>query len=698
MLSVGCAITALVTIITQPSLSAPADIVLPAIADGIVGGGLVRPHYVSLLGPNAGKNAEGPCLANGDQVVRIYEEATGELVEAAHVVRDIDGGDDHKLVALCPFPDGSLWAATCGHNVDNTVYLSFRDPDGDWTDSTLTFSSTVTYCSLWRDVRGDLLLWVRVGTNNWEYRRRVSGAWGAAVRFIQEGAQSYFYGRYNFDDDTVYGFISVLDTNPEYGKLKPVRMDAATGTFYHNAGAVLAIPFASADVADLAEPAAGRSLTATLSCHCGGALIVSRNESDANDTTISVWTRVEDGEFTDPDDWVMTHPVVYNAGAQIAYGANSSLPGFCWEEGPHDGYVFYGVRKIDVTNAIVGTGTQAMWCLEKWSSDDAETWTSEVLLKRARRGASAGPVTCRPVSAFGAGVRTPLMLSRMDNYTDYANLTDPRVEYCAPWRGRNCFNLETEVAAWIDRLPEAPSDLITAQVNAMVMDLNDEGIGARTGGLIIIPTETHEQRKTALFSSTAYATPVNASGVTVEGTFTPRSWFNAVSDGHAYDINVIPGSAESKMTNQFNGIGWGIASDAQHNTFFGGTQQFAMNSRNTTNQCTRRNAHATGPSAITGTSPYRGTYMLRRVLTTEFRTYQGNDATSSLASNTSEALSATQRLFLGTNNNGSNLPGTFANKSIAWNWWGQHPVNITDNPKWDSALGANLNLMLAEAA
>jgi hypothetical protein len=287
------------------------------------------------------------------------------------------------------------------------------------------------------------------------------------------------------------------------------------------------------------------------------------------------------------------------------------------------------------------------------------------------------------------------MVQRFKSYTDYNAFTGAVVEFVAPWRGRNCFNLEAETTAWLARLTATASNLLIAQVNAIFRDLNDEGLTSRLGFLFIAPTETHEQRKTSLLGGYS-ATPKDINSNVVAGTFASRGWFGPAGTFY-YDLDFVPGVAGNHlMTQDGNCFFVGSCGDGQNNSFVCGTTQLACNPRNTSDQFPNRNASTTSnsPAYIAG----RGTHGTRRAAAGSYHRYDGNGATATSVTQTSAALDVTQRFFWGSNNNGSNAVTTIASRDLAYVTGGLHLVNTTDNVKVDSAINTNLNLMFAEAA
>ena len=483
MIGLGLTLTAL----GRASGEVPPDPVeepypLPATLDGSVGNKATFPHTTMMQGPNSGLYAIGPVLDTGEQAVRIYTAATGELLET-HVVRNMDAKDDHNAVSVVAYPDGSLVAAACGHSNNTDAQVHRRSPQGVWTTETLTYPGTLTYPTLYLDNAGVLWFFVRATDLSWYVRSLPSfdGAWSPAVNYMTKNdGLAYCNVSYSAADNMFVAFVRANSLDADFGILKMVTLDPVTGEWRDKAGGLgfnsgapsadtgKSLPFNMADVAVFASPPMGRAYDARTD-RSTSLIILSDNDTTVQDGgRRSVWKLNGANRFEEAD---------YIKGPALAttdiMSTASNYPMDATFVEQSDGHPRLFIASRNASNLNV---------LDQWDnpSGDVIRW------QKRRINAELGPaLVARPISIFGGDERTPVAISSYSSFTDYNiyGTTELRFyqQVASPVRA---FRPETE--AYIARHQVQPGEAWAYAYDNFINGLIEDGLWPLIAGLHVL--------------------------------------------------------------------------------------------------------------------------------------------------------------------------------------------------------------------
>lgn len=621
------------------------------------------PLLVVGKGPSSHIMAHGAVKDDGSQVVRLINRYTGESIEAEHNLHTGDP-DDHCAPAIVAYADGSFSAASSEHNTETTTYLSRRAPDGTWTDSTLTWSGGTTYNYLILDKNEKLWFFTRTGDTAWEYRTRntFSGAWSSAILFLQDSVQTYATPKYNYAEHKIYLNLTPNSASGDYGTMKTAVLDCASAVFTDGSG-TLVIPF-DPDAVDVVstppanyrysildrsyDPVTGNEKL--LMCH--------RHTSDTADNPVYLWTRESGDSPFDEGNYTKTGPV-YNTGGLMEDGGNA---GGRFDTAPHSGTRIFAVRKIAVSDAILGSGTLNMWTIEQMDnvSGDGTTWTTT----RLTAGRKHSVV---PTPAVDADETTPIMYSRRTSFTDYETYSGARVAWCAPWLGRAGFKWLTETETYFTRVGATPSALFKNQLNSLIYDVKDDGLLTENEALWLMVTETEAQRLQSLTSDdvlTGAAKP----------TFVARTAVT-YSAGLFYSTGLVAGAGKLAQDTNYGVLGNSGTGTGQAD-FGTGNWNMVINDSTDSGKIRFRNHAAAASTATNVNNSGRGFMgMARRASATNTTRFNSSTTGSNVAQNSV----APDGFVITVGARSTNAGGTTVGSTCArTHWWYAFGGSLTD--------------------
>lgn len=470
-----------------PYTPPPPATTLAAVMDGSNGNHVCWPQSFVCRGST--RRMDGAVLANGNQVVYETDFTNGRLL-SMRTIRAVNNQDDHNVPSGSEYSDGGqLWVGA-GHGGDPGVEVQYRDPDGTWTVRTpVTFSGNVTYPGLFIDANGRAWLHVRAGSLKWVlcYSDDRGATWSPEVAYMTGSGSTLIYGYLRFGPTKAYGWGRYNSAAANFGIPKPFELDLLTGEFTSGSvglgkldGTASAngnvLPFSLDTIPSLVTPPTGYAWDVLEHTEDGKkAVLILINTSDIADSQIEHWQVANAADRY--DDAKYSKKVLTNFGARLGYNGFDGYPNLCYDRATGiAGTRLYINRKINVAKAepVAPTGTEPRWVLEQWDdTTGANTnWTSTRLLS----GTEAYDSMCRPLGAYGANELTPISLSRIRVITDYNKITDARLEFFDPKKGRQGFIEEAATARWAFEAGFEPTTLQRAIVNSGFRDMQVGGL------------------------------------------------------------------------------------------------------------------------------------------------------------------------------------------------------------------------------
>lgn len=423
-----------------PTPPAPVIFGIPAEAEGASGNFASWPQTAYGKGSRAGKYWYSTVIQTGDQIVRRYDIATGAL-EETKTVRTGSARDDHNVPAVVQYPNGSVTAIAAGHNQTGILSVSDCDALGNWTDSTITIGSSLTYPNLFLDRNGKA--WVLIRNTNFLWRmvtrESFGGPWSTAITVMQDVNQCYIAApRYDPVDHKIRFFARPNSEVAGFGALLPVEFDCATGEFFHPGGALgklsgasangQVLPFDISELTPLAAKPSGRVLSVQDMTNDGKSFIIRRGyESDANNNPIELW------RFTGTDRFNLDHwtviPTPGNSIYNLSQVSNYSA-GWAIDKSVEIGFTMFVVEGENLA------GGAARYTLKRYSTTDYVNWTTRIVDQSLYQ-------ISRPILIEGAPENAPLGYCRFYGFTDYNVYVYATAVWTPKDRVRNPFYMDS---------------------------------------------------------------------------------------------------------------------------------------------------------------------------------------------------------------------------------------------------------------
>lgn len=446
--------------------AAPAIVMnpLPATLEGSIGNTATWPQAVRMKGPHADKYAIGPVLGTatvGDQVVRIYDAATGTLLET-QIIRAGGVEDDHNTVAIAARSDGTLEVAASGHNTTPNLVVATRSPAGVWSIGSLSFSDVLTYPNLYLDQNEKLHLIIRTGNIDWCMRTKATagGSWTAEKTFLTALQQSYTAPNFLPGSQQILFSARFNNSDPGAGPIRLMRYDCATGEFFdENGGLGFLSGSASANTKTL--PVTLENLPTFLSNDVGRVVGV----SDMDDSYIVVVDDVTDGTYD-----TKLKVFKYNSGNRLSLASYTQGPVFTNQKGRMSSTSNYRLGAVLATEAHTGFRAYItrgvagrLWYFAQWDNTGDIASLSDYKTKNLSKSAGVG-VLARGITLQDAQAGDPVLISSYTTFTDFNNYGTATVVFVEPWRGGTWpviapgYTMRAETQAWIARMSVQPNE------------------------------------------------------------------------------------------------------------------------------------------------------------------------------------------------------------------------------------------------